>query len=125
MTRCTPVYQKTSQHFLGYPCANDLDYSCLFRFMQFPINNEGDPFQSSTYRLATREIEQEVIHFFAELFNAPVNDYWGYVTNGGTEGNLYGLYLARELHPNGIVYFSEETHYSVAKTFIFGACAIS
>lgn len=108
-----------SQHFLGYPCANDLDYSSLFRFMQFPINNVGDPFQSSTYRLATREIEQEVIHFFAELFNAPVNDYWGYVTNGGTEGNLYGLYLARELHPNGIVYFSEETHYSVAKNIHF------
>lgn len=31
------------------------------------------------------------------------------------EGNLYGLYLAREAHPDGIVYLSEETHYSVAK----------
>ena len=40
---------------------------------------------------------------------------WGYVTSGGTEGNLYGLYLAREMFPNGIFYFSEETHYSVLK----------
>ena len=40
---------------------------------------------------------------------------WGYVTSGGTESNLYGLYLAREMFPNGIFYFSEETHYSVLK----------
>ena len=34
---------------------------------------------------------------------------------GGTEGNMYGLYLGRELFPDGIVYFSEDTHYSVLK----------
>jgi histidine decarboxylase len=28
---------------------------------------------------------------------------------------LYGLYLAREAFPDGIVYYSEHTHYSVAK----------
>ena len=39
----------------------------------------------------------------------------GYVTSGGTEGNMYGLYLARELFPNAMFYFSEETHYSVLK----------
>ena len=120
--RLDALYQnlsENSQHFLGYPCANDLDYANLFRFLQFPINNVGDPFQDSTYRLATREIEQEVVHFFADLFQAPKDDYWGYVTNGGTEGNLYGLYLARELYPNGVVYFSEETHYSVAKNVHF------
>src|SRR5690606_26244966 len=31
-------------------------------------------------------------------------------------GNLYGLYLARELLPQGIVYYSEDTHYSVQKS---------
>ncbi|MAF25936.1 histidine decarboxylase, partial [bacterium] len=33
----------------------------------------------------------------------------------GTEGNLYGLYLARELYPKGVVYYSQDTHYSVSK----------
>jgi histidine decarboxylase len=28
---------------------------------------------------------------------------------------MYGLYVARELFPDGICYFSEDTHYSVAK----------
>jgi len=67
----------------------------------------------------TREFEREVLAFFAGLLRAPADDWWGYVTNGGTEGNLYGLYLARELHPNAIVYYSEQTHYSVAKNLHF------
>ena len=28
---------------------------------------------------------------------------------------MYGLYLARELHPDGMLYFSEEAHYSILK----------
>lgn len=28
---------------------------------------------------------------------------------------MYGLYVAREIHPEGMVYFGEDTHYSVAK----------
>ncbi len=107
--------EQKSRHFLGYPCAYDFNYEPLYRFLKFSLNNIGDPFHPSTYGLGTRELECEVVHFFASLFKAPKDAYWGYVTNGGTEGNLYGLYLARELYPNGIVYFSEETHYSVAK----------
>lgn len=104
---------------MGYPSAKDFDYRELFRFLQFPVNNVGDPFADATYRVETREFEREVVAFFAELFRAPRDDWWGYVTNGGTEGNLYGLYLARELLPNGMVYYSEQTHYSVAKNLHF------
>src|SRR5690606_16787384 len=68
-----------------------------------------------TWRVDSSALEREVVEYFARLMRAPGDDWWGYVTNGGSEGNLYGLYLARELHPNGIVYFSEETHYSVSK----------
>jgi histidine decarboxylase len=107
------------QHFLGYPVTRDFDYSPLMRFLKYPLNNIGDPFSDSTLKLGTREFEQEVISFFAEHFRAPADDYWGYVTNGGTEGNLYGLYLAREMYPRGVVYFCEETHYSVSKNVHF------
>lgn len=104
---------------LGYPSAKDFDCAPLLRFLQFPINNVGDPFAEGTYRVETREFERDVVEFFARLLRAPQDDWWGYVTNGGTEGNLYGLYLARELHPRGIVYFSEHTHYSVSKNLHF------
>ncbi|MEM7012386.1 MAG: histidine decarboxylase, partial [Verrucomicrobiota bacterium] len=101
--------------FVGYPCTADLDFKELYRFLDFPINNVGDPFKDGTYRLTTHEIEREVVRWFAELLHAEEETYWGYVTNGGTEGNMYGLYLARELLPNGMCYYSEDTHYSVAK----------
>lgn len=101
--------------YLGYPVAKDFDYRELAGFLSIPLNNLGDPFQDSTWRVDSRALEREVVQFFARLTRADDDDWWGYVTNGGSEGNLYGLYLARELYPRGIVYFSEETHYSVAK----------
>ena len=60
-------------------------------------------------------MEREVVLHFAELMRLEPQQAWGYVTSGGTEGNMYGLYLARETHPDGMLYFSEETHYSVLK----------
>lgn len=100
---------------IGYPTNQAFDYSELFRFLEFSINNVGDPFTGSNYRLNTMEFEREVVADFARFTRAPENEWWGYVTSGGTEGNMYGLYVARELFPDGICYFSEDTHYSVAK----------
>ena len=56
-----------------------------------------------------------MVDFFAKLWKADDIDYWGYVTTCGTEGNLHGMLLAREAHPNGIIYTSKETHYSIFK----------
>lgn len=103
------------KRFLGYPIAKDFDYSDLYELFGYPLNNLGDPLIESTYDLNSRSIEREVVNFFAELFKAPTENSWGYVTNGGSEGNLYALYVARELYPKGIVYYSEATHYSVHK----------
>jgi histidine decarboxylase len=104
-----------TENFLGYPVSKDFDYTDLYEFLKYPLNNLGDPFTPSTWKVDTREFEREVIQFMATLFRADGDDFWGYVTNGGSEGNLYGLYLARELHPRGIVYYSQDTHYSVSK----------
>ena len=107
--------QKEADHFLGYPCTRVFDYSELFPFLALPMNNVGDPFLDSNYHLNTHEYEREVIAYFAELTHTNLDEIWGYVTNGGTEGNMYGIYLARELFPEGLVYYSEATHYSVPK----------
>ena len=104
-----------SSKFIGYPCNAIYDYSQLFRFLRFSVNNIGDPFLPSNYHINSLEFEREVLEIFRELTKAPKDSFWGYVTNGGTEGNMYGLFLARELHPEGIVYYSEDTHYSVNK----------
>lgn len=111
--------RRKAERYMGYPAAKDLDASALVEALSLPINNIGDPFSKSTWQVDSREFEREVMQFFAKLLRAPAGAWWGYVTNGGTEGNLYGLYLARELHPHGIVYFSQDAHYSVIKNIHF------
>lgn len=47
--------------------------------------------------------------------NTLPQEYWGYITTCGTEGNLHGILVGRENLPDGILYASSESHYSVFK----------
>lgn len=101
--------------YLGYPLAKDFSFQHLAPFLDLQLNNVGDPYMPSSLGIDTKLIEQEVIGFFSSLLRAKKDSVWGYITNGGSEGNLYGLYVAREAFPSGMVYYSESTHYSVKK----------
>ena len=107
--------QSASRLQVGYPTNQTYDYADLSPFLDYSLNNVGDPFHTSNYRSNSHRFEREVVAHVAGLMRIPQQDAWGYVTSGGTEGNMYGLYLARELFPNAMFYFSEETHYSVLK----------
>ncbi|MBI4030901.1 MAG: histidine decarboxylase, partial [Proteobacteria bacterium] len=104
-----------SDHMIGYPSTRLVDFSPLYPFLDQFLNNIGDPYLPTSFRINTHDFECEVIAWFKSILRADDKDVWGYVTGGGTEGNMYGVYLARELFPNGIVYYSEDTHYSVTK----------
>jgi histidine decarboxylase len=106
--------RKSSVHF-GYPYNLMYNHEELYEFMKYSINNLGDPFVTSNYGVHSRQFECSVIDFFAKLWKMQPDSYWGYVTTCGTEGNLHGILLARECHPDGILYSSRETHYSVFK----------
>jgi histidine decarboxylase len=56
-----------------------------------------------------------VLNWFARLWEIDEQEYWGYITNCGTEGNLHGILVGRENFPDGVLYASRETHYSVFK----------
>lgn len=107
--------EERSKYYIGYPAATDFDYTELYPLLKYGLNNVGDPMIDNHVDMHTKQYEREVLHFFADLFYAPQHNWWGYVTNGGSEGNLYGLYLARELYPQGMVFYSEATHYSIQK----------
>lgn len=110
---------------IGYPVSQDYAHPEIAPFLKFSLNNVGDPFGESYYRENTFAFEREVIAFFQQHLRAPAGETWGYMTAGGTEGNLYGLYLAREIFPDGVVYYSEHTHYSAAKIVrVLGARSI-
>ena len=108
-------FEDLKSHLIGYPCNQDFDYSELLPFLNYCANNVGDPFHDSNFLSNTHEMEREVIGLFADMMRLSRDDAWGYVTSGGTEGNMYGLYIGREMFPDGIVYFSQDTHYSVVK----------
>ncbi|KAG6390496.1 hypothetical protein SASPL_148231 [Salvia splendens] len=75
----------------SYPYNLDFDYGALGQLQHFSINNLGDPFIVSNYGVHCRQFEVGVLDWFARLWDIEKDDYWGYITNCGTEGNLHGI----------------------------------
>ena len=107
--------QERTAHHLGYPYNLDFDFSDILKLQKFSINNLGDPFVESNYGVHSRQFEVGVLQWFATLWEIDVEEMWGYITNCGTEGNLHGILTGREVLPEGILYCSNSTHYSVPK----------
>jgi len=108
------AYENTQRAtFMGYQANQKLEYQSLARFLDFQVNNIGDPFTQGNFTLNCKFIERAVLDYFASLWNAQwphentkpsdeddigwKNSYWGYVTSmGSTEGNVFGLWNARD-----------------------------
>lgn len=128
------VIEEQRKGFIGYPCNASFKLDKFFRWWtqsslsKAPLNDVGNPFSPSSYKLNARSFELEVLHYFAELYS--LKSYWGYTTSGGTQGNEQGLFMGRQsLQKYGkpILYYSEEAHYSIAslaKILDLEACAI-
>ena len=103
--------------FIGYPCNVSYDYSKIIEYANVHINNVGCPFSSSTYKANTKEVEKDVLAWFANLWGISKDKIWGYITNGSTESNMEGLYVGRESaggKPH-IFFTSADSHYSLFK----------
>jgi histidine decarboxylase len=107
--------QRTQPNNLGFPGATDIDHSALAPRLTTLLNNVGDPADDGLAANHSKVFEREVVDFVADLLRAPAEDRWGYVTTGGTEGNLAALWAARRRYPYGVVYYSTAVHYSIAK----------
>ena len=116
---CRLRMQNEESRLLGYPLnlSDDFNMSALLQpFQQLHLNNVGDPTEdSSTFHMHTHDFERDVLEWFARLWHMNASEPWGYVTSGGTEGNIFGAYLGRELLPDAILYASDQAHYSVSK----------
>ena len=105
---------------------------CVFaeRAHTLPVSEDSISKVHIAFRfLATRSVSQAsdtflngaartqigVLQWFARLWEIDQDEYWGYITNCGTEGNLHGILVGRENLPDGILYASRESHYSVFK----------
>lgn len=104
-----------SKNYLGYPNNLLMNNKCLSEFLDYSINNIGDPFIGNN-GINTCEMECEVLDYYRSLLCIEKREAWGYITTGGTEGNIFGLLSARNRYPDGIVYYSDESHYSIKKS---------
>lgn len=107
-------------YMFGYP-ANMTNESSLISYLRwiesqlFYINSCGTPYSSGNYRMVQRDTEKEIISKVLDNLNLKNDEYWGYITTGGTEGNLWGIREGFSKYPNGKLYFSKDTHYSALK----------
>jgi hypothetical protein len=69
------LQRKSSVHF-GYPYNLMFDFTELQGFMNYSINNLGDPFVPSNYQVHSRQFECAVIDFFAKLWKMEPDSYW-------------------------------------------------
>ncbi|GIM93209.1 hypothetical protein Ato02nite_050020 [Paractinoplanes toevensis] len=99
---------------IGFPAAVDIDYRPLAPFLRYMINNVGSPAEDTTYPAHAKDLERDVLAWFATLFRAPAG-WTGYMTSGGTEGTMSGLLHARTAYPRATIYASSSCHYSVPK----------
>jgi glutamate/tyrosine decarboxylase-like PLP-dependent enzyme len=60
---------------------------------------------------ATARMEREVVAALAGMFGYP-DEHLGHLTTSGTIANLEALFVARELHPDRGVAFSDQAHYT-------------
>jgi histidine decarboxylase len=112
----TSRWEQARPYNIGFPGATDLDFTELAPLLAgYLLNNVGDAWVDGIAVNHTKEMEREVVDFFADLFRVASDDRWGYVTSGGSEANLYGLWLARTLHLDAVTYFSAEAHPSIPK----------
>lgn len=132
-----------ARNFLGFQTSQHVQFDpALYPLLNLNLLNIGDAYTSGNFRVNAKLEEQKVLDFYARHWTAPNPDransadsYWGYVTTmGSTEGNLFGLWNARDYLRGGQAYFadavshgldckplipvlltSRESHYSVAK----------
>ena len=106
--------QTQTKNHLGYPYNLQPTFSAILPFLEYSINNLGDPFVTSNYAIHSRNYERLTLDWFAKVWG--FKNYWGYVTSCGTEGNLHSLYVAREnLGDNCRLVTSDQSHYSLLK----------
>ena len=119
---------------MGYPFDQEVNLSGFYEWLKetglcdVTLINVGDPYKTSWDMLEADEFERRSIDFLAKSFGFAADDHWGVLTNGGTDGNMHGVYFGRKFLEDAarelglppekskpILYVSSEAHYSVRK----------
>ena len=104
----------SSAHYIGFPNSRILPNLALGEFLKYNINNIGDPFYPNS-GINTCDFEQEVISFWSSALHLEPANAWGYITNGSTEGIMYGITQGRNRYEDAVLIFTDQSHYCLLK----------
>lgn len=117
---------RLANNFLGFQTSQHVRFDpALYPLLNLNLLNIGDAYTGGNFRVNAKEEEQKVLDFYARHWSAPNPDransaesYWGYMTTmGSTEGNLFGLWNARDyLHGEPCYFADADTASLVSKT---------
>lgn len=113
-------HMKLKEYMFGYP-ANMMEDSSFVKYLRyleskmFLINNCGAINEHGNYKMDNKDIEKDIIDILIKNLQFDKEKYTGYITTGGTEGNLYGVLNGLKKYPNANLYYSNSTHYSINK----------
>lgn len=101
---------------LGYPYNLGFTPGVPEALSGYLIHNLGDPYAGSHHASEVCAQEREVMAWLMRLWGCHnLDDFWGYIGASGTEGNLWGVYLGREMLPDAVLLHSADAHYSLPK----------
>lgn len=107
---------------LGALCTNPHPYlaEVYGSFLKYNSNHLGN-WSIKPPKYNTQQLEYEVIQKIIDLYNAKKEDLEGYITSGGTEGNIYSLWMGRSYlsqfcnKEQITLLYTNLTHYSIRK----------
>lgn len=106
-------------------CGNILDISDIESSDEFSVKQTNN-----NYAMDTKSIEWDIVRLVADNLGLPEQPklvvisknpklykqgFWGYVTSGSSESNMWGIQQGFKIYPNGVLYFCESSHYSIHK----------
>lgn len=117
------TYNPKFTNDMGYPTNQSINSSEFSRlFENINLNNIGSAYNLEEMGCVrnTRDYEREVLDQVAVATGAHPDEVTGYITHGGTEAALYGLWNGRQRLEIAsgtlpVLYYSAECHYSCAK----------
>jgi Glutamate decarboxylase and related PLP-dependent proteins len=126
MTETAEKLVERRKHQMGYPFDQETNLKEFYEWLletglcTTTLISVGSPYKDAWDMLHVDEFERASVDWIAKTFGFPENTHWGVVTNGGTDGNMHGIYFGRkELAAQSdippVLYVSEEAHYSVQK----------
>lgn len=123
---CKKITKKNHEkrdYMFGYPAnmvypSATVDYLRNLESNNYLMNSCGDPYEKGNYQMDNKEIERMIIDLFIEKFSLEKDNFWGYITTGGTEGNVFGINNGLLRYPNANLYYFKDAHYSVSKSKI-------